>query len=71
MMYARFRIEIGVLKRQCLDRRIDNHDRLVTELAAWQNQRNDSGAPINWMFSTEKARAKMAHAYPTPTFKES
>jgi transposase len=64
-------IEIGVLKRQCLDRCIDNHDRLVAELAAWQNQRNDSGARIKWMFSTEKARSKMGRAYPTPTFKES
>ena len=34
-------IEIGVLKRQCLDRRIDNRQRLVAELAEWQNQRNN------------------------------
>ena len=64
-------IEIGVLKRQCLDRRIDNHQRLVAELAAWQDQRNQSGARINWMFSTQNARTKMANAYPNPTFKES
>jgi DDE superfamily endonuclease/Homeodomain-like domain len=64
-------IEIGVLKRQCLDRRIDNQHRLGAELAAWQNQRNNSGARIKWMFSTEKARSKMGRAYPTPTFKES
>jgi transposase len=64
-------IEIGVLKRQCLDRRIDNHQRLVAELATWQKQRNNSGARINWMFSTQAARSKMANAYPTPTFKES
>lgn len=64
-------IEIGVLKRQCLDRRIDSHHRLAAEIAAWQRQRNQSGARINWMFSTEKARAKMARAYPNPTFKES
>ena len=64
-------IEIGVLKRQCLDRRIDNHCRLAAEITAWQRKRNQSGASINWMFSTEKARAKMARAYPSPTFKES
>ena len=64
-------IEIGVLKRQCLDRRIDNHQRLAAEIAAWQRQRNQSGARINWMFSTEKARTKMAPAYPIPTFEES
>jgi transposase len=45
-------VEIRVLKRQCLDRRINNHKRLAAELAAWQNQRNDRGARIKWMFST-------------------
>ena len=64
-------IEIGVLKSQCLDRRIDNRHRLASEIAAWQRQRNQSGARIKWMFSTEKARSKMARAYPKPAFKES
>jgi transposase len=59
-------IEIGVLRRQCLDRRIDNRERLVTEIAAWQQQRNASGARIKWMFTTDKARAKMGRAYPDP-----
>jgi transposase len=64
-------IEIGVLKRQCLDRRIESYERLVAEIALWQHQRNQSGARINWMFSTEKARTKMARAYPIPSLKES
>jgi hypothetical protein len=64
-------IEIGVLKGQCLDRRIESDDCLVTEIDAWQRQRNQTGARINWMFSTDKARSKMARAYPAPTFKES
>ena len=64
-------IEIGVMRGQCLDRRIDSRERLVSEIAAWERQRNGSGARINWMFSTEKARAKMARAYPNATFKES
>ncbi len=59
-------IEIGVLRGQCLDRRIDNCQRLIAEIAAWENQRNQSGARINWMFST-----KMARTYPNTTFKES
>ena len=59
-------IEIGVLRSQCLDRRIDSRDLLVSEVAAWQQQRNNSGASINWMFTPEKARAKMARVYPTP-----
>ena len=57
-------IEIGVLKRQCLDRRIESYQRLQTETAAWEHQRNQSGAKINWMFTTDKARHKLAKAYP-------
>jgi hypothetical protein len=49
-------IEIGVLKGQCLDRRIESRDRLLAEIDAWQSQRNQSGARINWMFSTDKAQ---------------
>jgi hypothetical protein len=57
-------IEIGVLRGQCLDRRIDDSNRLISEIAAWEQQRNAAGAPIKWMFTTEKARAKMGRAYP-------
>lgn len=64
-------IEIGILRSQCLDRRIENRQSLVAEVDAWQMRRNASGARINWMFSTDKARTKMARAYPTPTTKES
>ncbi|WP_197328104.1 MULTISPECIES: IS630 family transposase [Ralstonia solanacearum species complex] len=60
-------IEIGVLRSQCLDRRIDCRDRLISEVAAWEQLRNASGARINWMFSTETARKKLAKAYPVPT----
>ena len=63
-------IEIGVLRDQCLDRRIDERDVLVAEIDAWQRQRNASGARIKWKFTTEKARGKLARAYPD-TSKES
>jgi hypothetical protein len=59
-------IEIGVLKGQCLDRRIDNPEELAREIAAWQRRRNAAGARVKWMFTTEKARAKMGRAYPKP-----
>ena len=59
-------IEIGVLRSQCLNRRIDKRDWLVSEIAAWERQRNDSGARINWMFTSQQARTKMARAYPKP-----
>ncbi len=60
-------IEIGVLRSQCLDRRIATKEELVSEIAAWERQRNASGARITWMFTTEKARAKLGRAYPQPT----
>lgn len=63
-------IEIGVLRGQCLDRRIDNPKRLAGEIAAWERQRNAAPAHISWMFTTDKARAKIGRAYPN-TFKES
>jgi transposase len=59
-------IEIGVLRSQCLDRRIASNEQLVSEIAVWERQRNASGARIKWMFTTEKARAKMGRAYPEP-----
>lgn len=59
-------IEIGVLRSQCLDRRIATTEQLVSEIDAWERQRNASGARINWMFTSEKARAKMSRAYPQP-----
>lgn len=62
-------IEIGVLAAQCLDRRIDSTQQLVAETAAWEQQRNAAGHRIQWMFTTEKARTKMARAYPNPSAK--
>jgi DDE superfamily endonuclease len=62
-------IELGVLARQCLDRRIGSFARLVAETAAWEKRRNAERARVKWMFTTEKARAKMARAYPTPIAK--
>jgi hypothetical protein len=60
------KIEIGVLKGQCLDRRIDNRRRLEREIAAWARERNAAGAQIQWMFTTETARTIMGRAYPNP-----
>jgi transposase len=63
-------IEIGVLRGQCLDRRIGERDVLISEIDAWQRQRNASGARVKWKFTTQKARNKLARAYPD-TAKES
>src|SRR4051794_8919224 len=59
-------IEIGVLHSQCLDRRIGERDVLNAEIAAWERQRNASGARIRWKFTTRNARNKLARAYPKP-----
>jgi transposase len=64
-------IEIGVLRSQCLDRRIATKKQLASEIAAWERQRNDQAARIKWMFTTHKARAKMGRVYPKPSSKES
>lgn len=56
-------IEIGVLDRQCLDRRIGDRDTLGTEVAAWESDRNAAGATIEWMFDLNKARTKLTRAY--------
>jgi transposase len=63
-------IEIGVLKGQCLDRRIDTREGLEWEIAAWERERNAAGARITWMFTTEKARTKLGRAYPNTAPKE-
>ena len=60
-------IEIGVLRGQCLDRRIGERKKLVSQIAAWERQRNEVRAFVKWMFTTERARTKLAHAYPDPT----
>ena len=57
-------IEIGVLRGQCLNRRIGEREAPVTEINAWKHQRNASGARIKWMFTTQRARHKLARAYP-------
>ena len=57
-------IEIGVMASQCLDRRIDSKSKLISEIAAWEQQRNAAGARINGMFTVERARQKMGRAYP-------
>jgi transposase len=59
-------IEIGVLRGQCLDRRIGERCVLAAEIQAWLQQRNQSGARIRWKFTTRNARDRLARAYPDP-----
>ena len=56
--------ELGVLSRQCLDRRIPDKETLTKEAAAWQDERNATRAKADWRFTTADARIKLKHLYP-------
>jgi hypothetical protein len=58
-------IELNVLANQCLDRRIGQKERLISEIHAWQVQRNRKAASTDWRFTTEDARIKLKHLYPS------
>jgi hypothetical protein len=57
-------IELSVLQRQCLDRRIPDQDTMQSEIAAWEGERNNRPSKIDWQFRTSDARIKLRHLYP-------
>ena len=58
-------IELSVLQRQCLDRRIPDQETLKREVAAWERERNQHAVTANWRFTTEDARIKLKKLYPS------
>ena len=58
-------IELSVLSRQCLDRRIPDKETLRTEIAAGEERRNRCCNAIKWQFTTQDARIKLRHLYPS------
>ena len=58
-------IELGVLARQCLDRRILSQGVLAQETGAWQEQRNREAIRVDWRFTTQEARIKLKSFYPS------
>ena len=58
-------IELSVLSRQCLDRRIPDAGTLTHEVGAWQTRRNAACARIDWRFTTTDARIKLQRLYPS------
>ena len=58
-------VEIGVMVRQCLDRRIPDRDFLRNEVKAWQNCRNREAVAVDWRFTTDDARIKLKSLYPS------
>jgi hypothetical protein len=57
-------IELSALSSQCLNRRISSLTMLTQEIDAWQTHRNNRHAPIDWQFTTTKARVKLKRLYP-------
>ena len=58
-------IEIGIMNRQCLNRRIDDAATRRREVAAWENERNRRATKVNWRFTTGNARIKLRRLYPS------
>lgn len=58
-------IELSVLSRQCLDRRIPDFQTLEQQVWAWQTQRNQQETWIDWRFTPEDARVKLQRLYPS------
>lgn len=58
-------IELSVLGRQCLHRRVPDFAALAAEVAAWQQRRDGIGARIDWRFTTDDARIKLKRLYPS------
>jgi DDE superfamily endonuclease len=58
-------IELSVLQRQCLNRRIPDQETLTREVAAWEHKRNHTAVKVNWRFTTKDARIKLKKLYPS------
>lgn len=58
-------IELSILSRQCMDRRIPDQETLKKEISAWQEKRNAIARPMEWRFTTDDARIKLKKLYPT------
>jgi hypothetical protein len=58
-------IELSVLHRQCLDRRIESAQEMARQVDAWQEDRNEREVGVQWRFTTTDARIKLHKLYPT------
>ncbi|MFA6976094.1 MAG: transposase, partial [Mesotoga sp.] len=57
-------IELNVMTRQCLSRRLGSLEEVATELACWEKERKQLQATIKWQFTTKDARVKLRSLYP-------
>ena len=56
--------ELGLLNRQCRDRRLDAPAIIREEVGTWEAERNEVKATINWRFTVADARVKLKNVYP-------
>ena len=62
--------ELSVLTGQCLDRRMDSKEYVVSEIEAWEKERNEGEAKVRWRFTMADARIKLKKLYPVFEFPE-
>ena len=62
-------IELSIIQRQCLNRRIADEEMLKREVAAWEQQRNETKETIDWRFSITEAREKLKRLYPSKSLR--
>jgi hypothetical protein len=58
-------IELAILSGQCLDRRLPDIETVAFEVAAWEEGPNETATTVNWRFTTNDARIKLKHLYPS------
>ncbi len=58
-------IELSVVNRQCLNRRLPDQDTLKLEIAAWEKERNQKSRSVDWRFTSADARIKLKRLYPS------
>jgi hypothetical protein len=57
-------LEIGIVNRPCLNRRIPTLEEMGSEVRAWVTERNNQQTPVHWHFTSRDARVKLQHLYP-------
>ena len=62
-------LELSVLAGQWLQRRLPHKDTVQQAIAAWERQRNDAKATVQWRFTTNKARTKLQRLYPSQSLR--
>lgn len=63
--------ELSVLSRQCLNRRLPNIETVQTQVAAWEQERNQQPHTVDWQFTTQDARIKLKRLYPVLNYRNS